>query len=75
MNVNLLIGKHIREVRLQSKTTQAKIASLLGISQNMYSKIETGKTTITLERLIEISAHLDVDIKELLKDVQLLRKV
>lgn len=46
---------------------QEDIAHLLEISQKAYSKIETGATKLSVERLIEIAQVLDVDATDLLK--------
>ncbi len=43
------------------------MAMRLGISQNTYSKIEIGKTKLTVEKLIAIALILEVNVAELLK--------
>jgi len=44
------------------------MADELGISQNAYSKLESGKTPILLDRLYEVAAVLDTTIYELLEE-------
>jgi transcriptional regulator with XRE-family HTH domain len=39
-----------------------------GISQNAYSKLESGKTPIYLDRLCEVSAILGISIYDLLEE-------
>lgn len=55
--------KQIRELR---NITQEYIAKELEISTRAYSKIESGETQLTINRLNEISAVLQVDPIEVL---------
>jgi transcriptional regulator with XRE-family HTH domain len=66
--INLdFILKNIRRIRSHDYLSQEYMAAKLGIGQNAYSKIELGKTRITVERLFEIAYALGVDVPELLK--------
>jgi transcriptional regulator with XRE-family HTH domain len=60
------IAVNIRHTREQLNYTQEYLAAKLNISQNAYSKIELGYTKITVERLFQIAAILDVDIYTLI---------
>lgn len=55
--------KNIRELK---NYTQEYIANKLNLSIRAYSKIETGETQLTINRLNEISDILEVDPIELL---------
>lgn len=57
----------IRELREQRQWTQEQMAEKLGLTRNGYAKIETGKSTPSLERLDEIAGILGVKVIELLK--------
>lgn len=57
--------KHIRESK---NFTQEYMAGKLGISQNAYSKIESGQTRLTTDRMEEISKALDIPVESLLTD-------
>ena len=57
----------IRKIRETKELKQENMAHLLAISQKAYSKIETGTTKLSVERLIEIANLLEVDVAELLK--------
>lgn len=57
----------IRELREQRQWTQEQMAEKLGLTRNGYAKIETGKSTPSLERLDEIANILGVKVIELLK--------
>lgn len=61
------IGSKIRKVRELKGYSQEYVAELLGLSQNNYSNIETGRTKLTLNRLDDISKILNIDPIDLLK--------
>ncbi|WP_370408649.1 helix-turn-helix domain-containing protein [Tenacibaculum dicentrarchi] len=67
-----IIIKNIRLERLKKEYSQEIMASSLGISQNAYSKIENGKTTLTVIRLQEIAAVLEIPFEKLLKELKLI---
>jgi len=61
------IGQTIRSARMTRNYSQDYLGRRLGISQNAYSKIELGKTEVTLTRLSLIAEVLEVDLIELVK--------
>ena len=75
MDINLIISKRIRNIRIEKKVSQKEIASVLNISQNVYSRLENGKINLTADRLVTIADYLEIDLKELFADIKLLRKV
>lgn len=62
-------AEKIRQLRRRKDYSQQFMADALGISQNAYSKLESGKTPIHLDRLCEVSQLLEVDAKDLLPDM------
>ncbi len=66
-----LIGRRIKELRLQHKITQEKLAELIDMSVPYVSYIETAKKKPSLETLIRVSNALGVTIDELLTGNQL----
>jgi transcriptional regulator with XRE-family HTH domain len=61
-----VVAGNIRKIREIRNYTQDYLAAKLGISQNAYSKIELGYSKLTLERLFQISAILEVEVFELI---------
>ena len=61
-----MIGTKIKFIREEKKLTQESVAKKLGISQTAYSKIESNQTQITVDRLKEIAAILEVSEIELI---------
>lgn len=56
----------IKQIRELKNLTQEFVANELEISTRAYSKIENGETQLTINRLNEISAILQVDPMEVL---------
>ena len=46
----------IRELREDNDKKQVELANLLGIQQNSYSQIESGKNTIQIDHLIKLAS-------------------
>ena len=61
-------AERIRKLRRTKDYSQQFMADMLGISQNAYSKLESGKTPINLDRLCEVSQLLQIDAGDLLQD-------
>ncbi|MEJ2883652.1 helix-turn-helix domain-containing protein [Pedobacter sp. GR22-6] len=59
------IISNIRQMRLDKNYTQDYMAMKLNISQNAYSKLELGRSSLSLDRLFQISAVLEIEISEL----------
>ena len=51
----------LKQLRELKNFTQEHVAQQLGLSTRAYSKIETGETQLTINRLNEISTILGVD--------------
>ena len=56
----------IKQLRELKNFTQEYIAQQLGLSTRAYSKIESGETQLTINRLNEISKILEIDPFEIL---------
>ena len=61
------IGSRIREIRLQKRMSQAKLAEKANISLSHVSDIETGKSTLMLPTFIRITEALQVSADVLLR--------
>ncbi|MFI5157753.1 MAG: helix-turn-helix domain-containing protein [Sphingobacteriales bacterium] len=60
------VAHNIRNVRIDRNYTQNYLAAKLKISQNAYSKIELGRTRITVEKLLIIADVLNTDACDLI---------
>lgn len=61
----ILLGKKIREIRLQKKITQTEIAYRCGFDKSNYNTIESGKRNPTILSLIKIANALEVSLTDL----------
>ncbi len=62
------VGTRIRKIRISKKITETKLALLCDMDLSSMSRIETGKTNITLITLQKISTALNVPVAHLLRD-------
>jgi transcriptional regulator with XRE-family HTH domain len=60
------VAQNIRKIRELKNFTQEHLSSRLGISIRAYSKIESGETQLTLNRLNQISEVLEVPPQEIM---------
>lgn len=65
MGVNQLIGKHIREVRLEKGLTQEKLAQMCGFSNTTLSAYENANKFPNLDTTAVIAEKLNVSIERL----------
>ncbi|MFD0751878.1 helix-turn-helix domain-containing protein [Mucilaginibacter calamicampi] len=61
MSLTLHVIENIRKYRESRRYTQEYMGYTLGVGQNAYSKLELGKTKLTLEQLFSISYTLNVE--------------
>ena len=60
------VANNIRNTRINRNYTQYYLAAKFKISQNAYSKIELGRTKVTVEKLLVIADVLDADACDLI---------
>jgi len=60
------IGMRIRNLRKAKNLTQEQVASLISVSDNHVSKIETGNSSISLNVFINIAKTFDVSLDYLM---------
>ena len=60
-------GKKVREIRLEKKLSQGKLAKILGVHPTYISGIERGLRNPSLITLEKVAKALDVKIDELIK--------
>ena len=60
------VGQRIRFFREEKGLTQQGLADLCNFEKSNISRIETGRTNLTLKSMLTISKALNVQIKQLL---------
>jgi transcriptional regulator with XRE-family HTH domain len=63
----IALGATIRKLRLKKSMTQIELAMLCNFEKASMSRIESGKTNITIITLRKISKALDIEIKDFFK--------
>lgn len=62
----MLIGLNIGYYRRARHMTQIELAEILNISSNYLSQVERGCKCLSLDKLLELAAVLEIDEKEIL---------
>ncbi len=65
MDVLVLLGNKIRQLRKNLKLTQSGLADKAGLSTNFIALLEKGKRSASVDTLFRISKVLKVELKEL----------
>ena len=65
MDILVLLGNRIRQLRKSLKLTQAQLADKAGLSTNFIALLENGKRSASVDTLFRISKVLKVELKEL----------
>ncbi|MEP7377212.1 MAG: helix-turn-helix transcriptional regulator [Chitinophagaceae bacterium] len=63
-----VLGDRIKMLRQKKGMTQTELAMLCKFEKASMSRIEAGKTNITVATLLKISKALDLEITEFFKD-------
>lgn len=68
-DIYITIGLNIKRIRESKNITQQELAYRCDFEKSNLSRIESGKTNITIKNLWKISKALEVDITELLINI------
>ena len=72
MKKNGAIKQKIYEIRRSKGISQEKMANLIGVALNSYRKLERGKTNLVNEKLWDIANALNISVKELVLEDDIL---
>src|SRR5690349_22332197 len=62
------LGEKLRQLRLQRGHSLTRVADATGISSSFLSLVETGRSDLTVARLVRLAAHYGVPVTDLLPD-------
>ncbi len=65
MDILILLGNRIKQLRKGLKLTQAQLADKAGLSTNFIALLENGKRSASVDTLFRISQVLKVELKDL----------
>lgn len=63
-NLNLLIGKRIKDLRIKQGLSQEELSVQVGLSRSYISRVESGISTLSIERLGLVINKLGVTVEE-----------
>ena len=64
-SIKITFGLKIKELRKQKKYSQEQLANLASINKSYISKIETGKTEVSLEIINKLAIAFEIKIDQL----------
>ena len=64
-DILLIIGKNVREKRLEQQLSQSQLAFEAGVTREFVNKLESGNYNISIRNLEKIAQILNVEIKDL----------
>ncbi|MFI3300315.1 MAG: helix-turn-helix transcriptional regulator [Candidatus Gastranaerophilales bacterium] len=64
-----ILGLNIKAERTRREISQEQLAEMIDVSRNTIILIETAKINPTIIKMVDIANALNIDIKELLRDV------
>lgn len=64
-DIYILIGKRIKDIRENKGMTQQQVSDICDFEKSTVSRIEAGRTNLTIKNLYKISMALDVQMKEI----------
>lgn len=65
-----IIGKNVKTARLKKGITQEELSNIIDCSTSYLSEIETGTSSPSLSKIIEIAKALDTTVDCLLGEIQ-----
>jgi transcriptional regulator with XRE-family HTH domain len=66
------VGRNIKNVRIERRVSQARLAHLIGFNRSSVANLEAGRQRIALHLFFLIAEALDAQSDEILPDMQLL---
>lgn len=57
---------NLKNLREERRISQEAVAFNLKITQSTYAKLESGKTKLSVERLLAIATYFQVDVRDLM---------
>ena len=68
MEINKKVGNVLKEARKFKGLTQKEVASLLFMTQQQYSRFETGKFELNYQQILKLCKILDITPNDLFLD-------
>lgn len=72
--MNIVITK-LKDLRKSRDWSQAEVARRLNMEQNTYSNLETGKSSVSLEKILKISELYEISPSELIESNTVIQNI
>jgi len=73
MNIKLLVGQRIKEIRSEKSMSQEDVANTAEMERSFVTHIESGRRNISIDTLQRILDALDVSFKEFFDSKEFLK--
>lgn len=64
MDIKLLVGKRVRELRNNMGISQEELADMVGLDRTYITSVECGKRNISIVNIEKLATALQVSLKE-----------
>ena len=72
--IQIKFGETLKLLRTEKGISQEKLAELSGLHRTYISDIERGERNVSLVNIVRIAEGLEVDIAELFKEIEQLKR-
>lgn len=67
-DIQILYGKRVKQLRLEKKLSQEKLANIVELDRTYVAQVESGKRNISLRNIQKLSHGLGVTLGEFFSD-------
>ena len=64
MDIKILVGKRVKELRNKLGVSQEELADLAGLDRTYITSVESGRRNISIVNIEKLAAALNVTLKE-----------
>jgi len=64
MNIKLLVGQRIKEIRVEKNMSQEEVANTAEMERSFITHIENGRRNISIDTLLRVVDALDISFYE-----------
>lgn len=64
MNIRIVVGKHVKELRNQLGISQEELAELANLDRTYITSVECGKRNVSIVNIEKLANALNVTLKE-----------
>lgn len=67
MDIKIIFGKHLQNLRNEKGLTQDVLSEKAGMDRSYLSEVERGLKAISIEKLYQLAQALEIELWELMK--------